>query len=85
MAKYDRGTSQAEREQLRNPPHILRTDYMMLEYLLVRPADREAIFANHRCRFLVLDKVHTYRGSLGSNIALLVRRLKVHLARARQE
>jgi hypothetical protein len=58
---------------------------MMLEYLLVRPADREAIFANHRCRFLVLDEVHTYRGILGSNIALLVRRLKVHLARAKQD
>ncbi len=86
VAKYDRGTSQADREQLRkSPPHILLTNYMMLEYLLVRPADREAIFANHRCRFLVLDEVHTYRGILGSNIALLVRRLKVHLARAKQE
>jgi len=86
VAKYDRGTSQAEREKLRkNPPHILLTNYMMLEYLLVRPADREDIFANHRCRFLVLDEVHTYRGILGSNIALLVRRLRVHLARARQD
>jgi hypothetical protein len=86
VAKYDRGTSQADREKLRkNPPHILLTNYMMLEYLLVRPADREDIFANHRCRFLVLEEVHTYRGVLGSNIALLVRRLRVHLARARQD
>lgn len=86
VAKYDRGTSQAEREALRkNPPHILLTNYMMLEYLLVRPADREDMFANHRCKFLVLDEVHTYRGALGSNIALLVRRLKAHLKRARQD
>lgn len=86
VGKYDRGTKQAEREAMRrNPPHILLTNYMMLEYLLVRPADREDIFANHRCRFLVLDEVHTYRGALGSNIALLVRRLKAHLARARQD
>jgi len=86
VAKYDRGTSQSEREDLRsNPPHILLTNYMMLEYLLVRPADREGIFANHRCRLVVLDEVHTYRGTLGSNIALLVRRLKTHLARARQD
>ena len=69
----------------RNPPHILLTNYMMLEYLLVRPADRDDIFANHRCRFLVLDEVHTYRGTLGSNIALLVRRLKAHLQQARQD
>lgn len=86
VRKYDRGTSQAERQELRRrPPHILLTNYMMLEYLLVRPADREDIFANHRCRFLVLDEVHTYRGTLGSNIALLTRRLRAHLARARQD
>ena len=86
VGKYDRGTTQAQREVMRHsPPHILLTNYMMLEYLLVRPADREDIFANHRCRFLVLDEVHTYRGALGSNIALLVRRLRAHLARARQD
>ncbi len=85
VEQYDRSTSQAKRDEMRaNPPHILLTNYMMLEYLLVRPADREDIFANHRCRFLVLDEVHTYRGTLGSNIALLIRRLRVHLARARQ-
>lgn len=86
VAKYDRGTKQSERESLRrNPPHILLTNYMMLEYLLVRPADRDAIFANHRCRFIVLDEVHTYRGALGSNIALLMRRLKGHLKQAKQD
>jgi hypothetical protein len=35
--------------------------------------------------FLVLDEVHTYRGTLGSNIALLVRRLKAHLTNAKQD
>jgi len=86
VRQYDRGTSQSDREAMRrNPPHILLTNYMMLEYLLVRPADRDDMFANHRCRFLVLDEVHTYRGTLGSNIALLVRRLKAHLQNARQD
>jgi hypothetical protein len=86
VRRYDRSTPQAERQAMRqNPPHILLTNYMMLEYLLVRPADREDMFANHRCRFLVLDEVHTYRGTLGSHIALLVRRLRTHLARARQD
>jgi ATP-dependent helicase YprA (DUF1998 family) len=86
VRRYDRSTGQPERQEMRkNPPHILLTNYMMLEYLLVRPADREDIFANHRCRFLVLDEVHTYRGTLGSHIALLVRRLRTHLARARQD
>jgi hypothetical protein len=86
VCKYDRGTSRAERERMRNnPPRILLTNYMMLEYLLIRPADRDALFANHRCRFLILDEVHTYRGVLGSNIALLLRRLRAHLVRARQD
>jgi replicative superfamily II helicase len=86
VARYDRGTKEKERAALRsNPPHILLTNYVMLEYLLVRPADREAIFANHRCRYLVLDEVHSYRGSLGANIALLVRRFGVHLQTARQD
>lgn len=86
VARYDRSTKEDERRQLReHPPHVLLTNYMMLEYLLVRPADRDAIFANHRCRFVVLDEVHTYRGSLGSNIALLFRRLQTHLRHARQD
>lgn len=86
VARYDRRTPQDEREKLRrSPPHVLLTNYMMLEYLLVRPADREGLFANHRCRYLVLDEVHTYRGALGANIALLFRRLAAHLARARQD
>ncbi len=83
VGKYDRGTPESERKAMREtPPHILLTNYVMLEYLLVRPADREGIFANHRCRFIVLDEVHTYRGSLGSNIALLIRRLRHHLTHA---
>lgn len=86
VARYDRSTKEEERHRLReNPPHILLTNYVMLEYLLVRPTDRDGIFANHRCRYFVLDEVHSYRGSLGANIALLVRRVAVHLANARQD
>lgn len=85
VEQYDRSSSQDDRARMRStPPHILLTNYMMLEYLLVRPADRDAIFTNHRCRFLVLDEVHTYRGTLGANIAMLIRRLKAHLGAAPQ-
>ena len=60
VKRYDRGTRQVERDEMRqHPPHILLTNYMMLRVLLVRPADRDGIFANHRCRFLALDEVHT--------------------------
>ena len=80
---YNRTTTEAERAALRqSPPHILLTNYQMLEYLLVRPKDRDSIFANHRLRFLVFDEVHTYRGTLGTHVALLIRRLKAHLRRS---
>jgi superfamily II DNA/RNA helicase len=86
VEQYDRSSTAEDRQRMRDkPPHILLTNYMMLEYLLVRPADRDSIFANHRCRFVVLDEVHTYRGSLGTNIALLIRRLRAHLQGARQD
>jgi len=86
VEQYDRSSTATDRKRMRDkPPHILLTNYMMLEYLLVRPADRDDIFANHRCRFIVLDEVHTYRGSLGANIALLIRRLNAHLKAARQD
>ena len=80
---YNRTTDETEREEMRrHPPHILLTNYQMLEYLLVRPKDRESLFDGHRMRFVVFDEVHTYRGGLGTNVALLVRRLRAHLRRA---
>ena len=87
VERYDRTTKQEKRQQMRErPPHIMLTNCMMLEYLLVRAADRDALFANHRCRFVVLDEVHTYRGALGANnIALLLRQLYAHLGRAHQD
>lgn len=79
---YNRSTSEDERERMRKrPPHLLLTNYQMLEYLLTRPQDRDSLFAGHRCRFVVLDEVHTYRGTLGTHVALLLRRLRVHLRR----
>src|SRR4030042_3010245 len=50
------------------PPHILLTNYSMLEYLLLRPKDSK-LFDNGRAQwwtFLVLDEAHQYRGSRGT-------------------
>src|SRR5205823_2693067 len=83
VAMYNRATKEDERGRLRQrPPHLLLTNYQMLEYLLVRPQDRDSLFAGHRCRFVVLDEVHTYRGTLGTHVALLLRRLRAHLRRS---
>ena len=64
------------REVLRAaPPHILVTNFSMLEYALVRPADA-AMFspAFERPRLVVLDEAHVYAGAMAAEITLLLRR-----------
>ena len=70
------------RDQMREtPPHILLTNYSMLEYLLIRPND-SPLFDSDRGRnwqFIVLDEAHQYRGAKGMEMGMLVRRLKQRL------
>ena len=67
------------REDIRaNPPHVLITNFSMLEYLMERPVDAP-IFKNAHLKFLVLDEVHAYRGVQATEIAFLIRRLKDRL------
>jgi len=71
------------REEMRSsPPHILLTNYSMLEYLLLRPWDTPLFERSESTwTFLVLDEAHQYRGSKGSEMAMLLRRLKARLRR----
>ena len=71
-----------DRDTLRDrPPDVLLTNYKMLDYLLVRPFD----FRLWRCnepdtlRYLVVDELHTFDGAQGTDLACLVRRLRVRL------
>ena len=61
-------------------PQILITNYAMLEYLLLRPED-SIIFQNGLWKFLVFDEAHTYAGAQGTEVAMLVRRLKERLGK----
>jgi len=63
------------------PPELLLTNYLMLEYMLMRKDGRE-IFKNHKVRYIVLDEVHTYHGTLGTDVACLMRRLNDALRRS---
>jgi ATP-dependent helicase YprA (DUF1998 family) len=63
------------------PPHILLTNYSMLEYQLLRPDD-SPLFDQGRAghwTFLVLDEAHQYKGSRGLEMAMLIRRVKQRL------
>lgn len=72
------------RDQMRDTsPHILFTNYAMLEYLLIRPKD-SSLFGGGHWRFLVLDEVHSYSGALGIEIAMLLRRLKERVVQSVQ-
>ena len=70
------------REEMRDtPPHILLTNYSMLEYLLIRPDDSPLFDGDRgtRWQFIVLDEAHQYRGAKGMEMGMLIRRLKQRL------
>ena len=72
------------REEMRdNPPHLLLTNYAMLEYLLLRPADMELFEGKHggHWRFVVLDEAHVYDGAKAEEVGMLLRRLRERVGR----
>ena len=64
-----------------NPPDILLTNYKMLDYLLIRPKDRKLWVHNtpETLRYLVVDELHTFDGAQGTDLAMLIRRLRARL------
>lgn len=75
--KNERVSRDAMREK---PPHILITNYSMLEYMCIRPND-DAVFRNAKLRFVVLDEAHIYKGATGIEASMLVRRVETRLAK----
>lgn len=68
------------RDQMqKTPPHILVTNYAMLEYMMLRPKD-DLVFSGAKLRFLVLDEAHIYRGATGMETSLLIKRLKARIS-----
>jgi len=74
-------------EVLASSPDVLVTNYSMLEYMLMRPIEAPVfdstaswLKANPDERLLlVVDEAHLYRGAGGSEVALLLRRLRMRL------
>ncbi|MCD6520501.1 MAG: DUF1998 domain-containing protein, partial [Anaerolineae bacterium] len=78
VERYTGQESLEEKEAIRqDPPHVILTNYMMLELILTRPEERAFVEkATAELAFLVLDELHTYSGRQGADVALLVRRLR---------
>ncbi|GAH31420.1 unnamed protein product, partial [marine sediment metagenome] len=77
---FERYTGQESDEKrneiIANPPDILLTNYVMLELVLTRPKERKLIQAARGLKFLVFDELHTYRGRQGSDVSMLIRRVR---------
>ena len=68
-----------DKDTLRNnPPDVLLTNYKMLDYLLMRPQDQKLWAHNgpDTLRYLVVDELHTFDGAQGTDLSLLIRRLR---------
>jgi len=78
FARYTGQESDDDRRTiLDNPPHILLTNYVMLEYMLIRPYERSLVeHITNELRFLVMDELHVYRGRQGADVAMLMRRVQ---------
>jgi superfamily II DNA/RNA helicase len=78
FAKYTGQEKQEQRDLVKSEePDIILTNYMMLELIMTRQSEswlRDSIKDN--LEFLVFDELHTYRGRQGSDVSLLVRRIK---------
>jgi len=76
VAKYTGQETLTEKTAIQNnPPHILLTNYVMLELMLSRTQE-EKLVASPQLKFLVLDELHTYRGRQGADVAILIRKLR---------
>lgn len=79
FGKYTGQENDEARQRIQdNPPNIILTNYMMLELLMTRAGKEEAL---RKCfldnlRFLVFDELHTYRGMQGSDVSMLIRRIR---------
>jgi hypothetical protein len=76
VEKYTGQESLERKNEIQNnPPHILLTNYVMLELMLTRVHENKLV-ASPNLKFLVLDELHTYRGRQGADVAIVIRKLR---------
>ncbi len=77
-AVYDGDTPSGRRPGIRETSRLILTNFYMLHQTLPWAHQWERFFRH--LAFVVIDEAHTYRGVFGSNVALLIRRLRRLLA-----
>ena len=80
FGRYPKSNEIFTESDLRNsPPHILITNYSMLEHILIRYENAVEIFNKDnsaRWKYIVLDEVHTYGGATGIEVSMLLKRVQ---------
>ncbi|HET6447304.1 MAG TPA: DEAD/DEAH box helicase [candidate division Zixibacteria bacterium] len=77
FARYTGQENDQQRMAIKaNPPDILLTNYVMMEYIMTRPDDEPLVRQMRGMQFLVLDELHTYRGRQGADVSMLARRVR---------
>lgn len=70
-------------EIVQAPPDILLTNFKMLDFALMQSKYHNLWLHNFAkpdlLKFIILDELHTYEGAQGSDVANLIRRLKLKL------
>ncbi len=72
---YDGDASPEERTWIRQKANVVLTNPEMLHAGLLPHHERWATFLG-RLRYVVIDELHTFRGTFGGHVAQLVRRLR---------
>ncbi|MEE9542313.1 MAG: DEAD/DEAH box helicase [Thermodesulfobacteriota bacterium] len=73
---YDGDTTGYKRGKIReNPPNVILTNPDMLHMALLCFHEKWETFFKG-LKYVVIDELHTYRGVFGSNVALVIRRLR---------
>lgn len=86
-AQFTGQEKEDEREAIRaHPPHILLTNYMMLELVMTRGGEDKELRRKmlESIQYLVFDELHTYRGRQGADVSMLIRRIKAMAAKGNQ-
>lgn len=79
---FDGDTPDNERQQIfSNPPDILLTNYSMLDRILTDPK-YNTLLQNLDLKYLIIDEIHSYRGSKGIDLSLLIRRLQYNILKS---
>ena len=72
---YDGDTPQHQRERIRrNMPHVLITNFDMLHFMLMNARLFGELWRT--LRYVVVDEIHVYSGTLGAHVSNIVKRLK---------